>query len=90
MKAFKDDKGNVRAFRPECNMKRMKFSCNNIALPVILLLYIVVYNDVIFKDFDGDEFLACIKELLRIDSAWVPKVRGFSLYIRPTAISMEV
>jgi branched-subunit amino acid aminotransferase/4-amino-4-deoxychorismate lyase len=31
--------------------------------------------------------LECLKALLRVDKAWIPKGEGFSLYIRPTAIS---
>jgi hypothetical protein len=29
-------------------------------------------------------------ELLEIDRDWIPNVRGQSLYIRPTIISMDV
>lgn len=32
--------------------------------------------------------LECIKELVKLDHEWIPKKRGFSLYIRPTYISM--
>ena len=35
-------------------------------------------------------FLECIKELIRIDKDWVPKVEGTSLYVRPTYIGTEV
>ncbi|CAE7457727.1 unnamed protein product, partial [Symbiodinium microadriaticum] len=31
-------------------------------------------------------FLECLKELVRLDSSWVPAEDGYSLYIRPTAI----
>ena len=41
-------------------------------------------------DFDGNEFLGCIKELVKLEEKWVPNKRGFSLYIRPTGISMDV
>jgi branched-subunit amino acid aminotransferase/4-amino-4-deoxychorismate lyase len=42
------------------------------------------------KDFDGDEFIKCIQELLKIDKEWIPKTEGFSAYIRPTFIATEV
>lgn len=36
---------------------------------------------------DGDAALDCIKSLLRLDKSWIPRDEGFSLYLRPTAIS---
>ena len=42
------------------------------------------------QDFDGEEFLECIKDLLRIDKDWVPGAENCSLYIRPTMIGTEV
>eukprot|EP01017_Pseudomicrothorax_dubius_P003730 TRINITY_DN1059_c0_g1_i7.p1 TRINITY_DN1059_c0_g1~~TRINITY_DN1059_c0_g1_i7.p1 ORF type:complete len:299 (-),score=35.37 TRINITY_DN1059_c0_g1_i7:399-1295(-) len=70
-KAYKSDKGKIILFRPEMNMKRMKSSCKRISLP----------------DFDGKEFLECIKKLVLLDQDWIPTQDGFSLYIRPTGIS---
>lgn len=40
-----------------------------------------------FPTFDGEEMLDCLRELVRIDSSWVPEGDGYSLYIRPTIIS---
>jgi len=37
--------------------------------------------------FNGDQWLKCIKELLKVEKEWIPKGMGYSLYIRPTAIS---
>jgi hypothetical protein len=31
------------------------------------------------------ELLACLKALLRVDRAWLPTQRGYSMYIRPFA-----
>jgi branched-chain amino acid aminotransferase len=42
------------------------------------------------QDFDAVEFLECIKELIRIDREWVPKIDSCSLYLRPTFIGTEV
>ncbi len=42
------------------------------------------------KDFDGDEYLKCIKELVKLDKSWIPREHGYSLYIRPTLISTAV
>jgi len=53
-------------------MNRLKTSCERISLP----------------DFDGAEAVKCLKELLKVDKSWIPAKEGFSVYIRPTAISM--
>ena len=70
MKAYKDAKGQVRLFRPDCNMERMNFSMVRLAMPSI----------------NGEAVTECIKKLLRLDSAWVPDRDGYSMYLRPTAI----
>lgn len=44
-KAYKNEKGEIRMFRPECNMYRFKQSSKKIALP----------------DFDGEELLKIIE-----------------------------
>jgi len=71
MKAYLDDRNQIRMFRPEKNMERMNNSLARLELP----------------RFPGNEFLECIMELLRQDKSWIPQGRGYSLYIRPTAIS---
>ena len=71
MKAYKDSKGDIRLFRPDCNMARMNFSMERLAMPSI---------------GDGSAFVECIKQLLRLDSDWVPNKDGYSIYLRPTAI----
>jgi branched-chain amino acid aminotransferase len=71
MKAYVDKDGEVRLFRPDKNMERMNTSCERLFLP----------------KFDGEELVECIKELIKVDRDWIPEGEGFSLYIRPTAIS---
>ena len=73
MKAYVGVGGEVRMFRPELNMERMNSSMKRLHMP----------------NFDGDEFLKCIKELLLVDKDWIPHEEGFSLYLRPTAISLQ-
>ena len=73
MKAYKDTRGQIRLFRPDMNMKRMLKSCKRLALP----------------EFDMNQLLECIKELVRVDERWIPAERGYSLYIRPTAIASQ-
>lgn len=58
-------------FRPDLNMNRMDNSMRRLAFPPL----------------DKEGFLDCIKELVRIDDSWVPDQRGYSLYLRPTAIA---
>ena len=41
-------------------------------------------------DFNGDELLKCIIELVKLEKEWVPKERGYSLYIRPSLVSLDV
>ena len=71
MKAYVDDDGQTRLFRPEMNMRRMNNSAARLCLP----------------QFDGAELLECIKELLRVDKEWIPTKRGYSMYLRPVIFS---
>lgn len=70
MKAYKDSNDNLRLFRPEQNMARMNRSAERASLP----------------QFDGEELIKLIYELLKVDSQFVPSEKGFSLYLRPTLI----
>ena len=70
MKAYLDADDNIRMFRPDCNMQRLNDSMTRLFMP----------------SFDGDAYLECIKELLRVEKEWIPKGEGYSLYLRPTAI----
>jgi len=71
MKAYRDENDNVRFFRPDMNMKRLKASTKRIYL----------------GDFNEHELLKCLKKLVALDKDWIPKGDGYSLYIRPTVIS---
>ncbi|KAF0698293.1 Aste57867_11086 [Aphanomyces stellatus] len=71
MKAYIDDKGKIRLFRPDMNMKRMNTSMERLFLPT----------------FDSDELIKCINQLILLDQSWIPEGDGYSLYIRPTGIS---
>jgi len=41
------------------------------------------------SDFVGDELIECIKELVKVDSDWIPYGEGYSLYLRPNVIAMH-
>ncbi|KAI9140596.1 aminotransferase [Paraphysoderma sedebokerense] len=73
MKAYKDAKGKIRLFRPDMNLKRINKSAARLALPT----------------FSSKDFLACLSELLKVDSRWIPQEKGYSLYIRPTLIATQ-
>jgi branched-chain amino acid aminotransferase len=73
MKAYKDAQGKIRLFRPDKNMERMNNSMKRLQMPT----------------FDGEQLLECIKALVKLDGAWIPEGRGFSLYLSPTGISTQ-
>jgi len=67
LKAFPSKKGGVNIFRPDMNGKRMMKSAESVCIP----------------PYPFEDFVEAVKELVRIDSDWIPKKRGESLYIRP-------
>ena len=71
MKAYIDDQDRIRMFRPEMNLQRLNSSCESLFFPT----------------FEGEEFLQCLQELLRVERDWIPREYGYSLYLRPTIIS---
>merc|ERR1712096_21597 len=73
MKAYRTPKNEITFFRPQLNMDRMLRTSHKACLP----------------DFDGDEFLKCISELVRVDQDWVPYSKNSSLYMRPTFIGTD-
>lgn len=73
MKAYKDRSGHLRLFRPFQNMARMKKSAARIALPT----------------FDESSVVELISKLVLIDQRFVPRERGYSLYLRPTIIGTQ-
>jgi branched-chain amino acid aminotransferase len=73
MKAYKDSQGNARLFRPEMNMARLLNSCKRLSLP----------------EFNQKELLKCISSFVKQEIRWIPSERGYSLYLRPTAIATQ-
>ncbi|EQC34071.1 branched-chain amino acid aminotransferase [Saprolegnia diclina VS20] len=71
MKAYINDDGKIRLFRPDMNMARMNNSMERLFLPT----------------FDSEELIKCIEQLVLLDKDWIPKGDGYSLYLRPTGIS---
>jgi branched-chain amino acid aminotransferase len=67
MKAYKDADENVMLFRPTDNCKRLNKSAERLVIPQI----------------PEEVFMAGLKKLLEVDSDWIPRKEGSSLYIRP-------
>ncbi len=67
MKATRADNGDVLLFRPDMNAKRFAESCERMCMPAI--------SDELFVDL--------VRNLVEVDNEWVPKKKGYSLYIRP-------
>jgi branched-chain amino acid aminotransferase len=73
MKAYRTSSGEIRLFRPDKNMERLNTSSQRIALP----------------GFDAEALLQCISKFVAVDERFVPKKRGYSLYLRPTMIGTQ-
>ena len=73
-KCYRRADGGLQLFRPADNMARMSRSAMRMGMPAL----------------DEETALEGLKQLIRIEEAWVPHRDGTSLYIRPTMISMDV
>lgn len=73
MKAYRGVDGRIRLFRPEMNMDRMRRTAARASLP----------------DFDPEELIKIISNLIQIDQEWVPYSTTGSLYVRPTLIGTD-
>ena len=73
LKAYRGKDDMIFLFRPNDNFARLNSSAARICMPRI----------------DIDEVVGALKELIRVDSEWVPRAKGATLYIRPTMIAIE-
>ena len=73
MKAYKDDDDNILLFRPGENFKRINISAKRLSIPA----------------FPENYFFNGLNKLLKLDSNWIKKGIGNSLYIRPFVIATE-
>lgn len=67
MKAYRQADGGVGLFRPLDNWRRFNASAERMAMPTI----------------PEEVFMQGLRELVKLDAAWVPSAAGSSLYIRP-------
>ncbi len=73
MKCYTHEDGSLALFRPDMNFKRMNNSADKMCMP----------------NLDIDYTLNALKELLKLEKAWVPNIKGTALYIRPTMIASQ-
>ena len=74
MKAYRDEEGKIRLFRPEENFKRMNDSCERMSIPKI----------------DVDFCVEAVKQLVTLEKDWVPTAPNTSLYIRPFIFATDI
>ncbi len=67
MKAYKDNDEQIWLFRPLENQKRINISSGRLVMPA----------------FPENYFMDGLTTLLKLESDWIPKTKGSSLYIRP-------
>ncbi|MCX6155365.1 MAG: branched-chain amino acid aminotransferase [Candidatus Kapabacteria bacterium] len=67
LKAFRSVRGGVNIFRPHKNAARLNYSADRLCIP----------------RYDTATLIDAMKELVKIDSKWVPSKRTQSLYFRP-------
>lgn len=67
MKAYRNINGEIMMFRPEDNFRRLNRSAERMCMPTIPV----------------DLMMEALRELLKLDSGWVPKDTESALYIRP-------
>ncbi len=73
LKAYKQEDGRIAMFRPDKNIERFNNSCRRMCIPEI----------------DTELFMEAMKELIKLDSEWIPTKQGHALYIRPFAFASE-
>ena len=71
LKAYRADDGRALLFRPDMNAKRAKATNERLCIPQI----------------PEEDFVQAIKELVKVDEAWIPTKEGTSLYISPFIIA---
>ena len=73
MKAYRNQQGGVQLFRPQENFRRLNTSNRKLCIPAI----------------DEAFALKALKQLLTVETDWIPSAPGTSLYIRPTIIATD-
>ena len=71
LKAYRRDDGGINLFRADQNMARFNRSARRMVMPEV----------------DAEFHLDVLKQLIKLDAAWVPSQHEASLYIRPAMIA---
>ena len=72
-KAYKNEKGEVRLFRPRDNFLRLNDSADRVCIPPV----------------DVDFVLDALQKLVLMEKDWIPTEPGTALYIRPSIIGVD-
>ncbi|MDY0828951.1 branched-chain amino acid aminotransferase [Microbacterium sp. BG28] len=73
IKAYRHADGSIHTFRPDQNGRRLQRSARRLALPELPVSY----------------FVQSLRELIKVDAAWVPAGADQSLYLRPFMFAKE-
>jgi branched-chain amino acid aminotransferase len=73
MKAYKNEQGEAFIFRPQANFERFNISAERMQMPTV----------------PEEIFIDGLKQLIRLDSAWIPQKADHSLYIRPIMFASD-
>lgn len=73
LKAFRNDRGEIRVFRPERNAARLNKSAKRLSMP----------------EYPVESFVDAIQQLVELDQEWVPNGAGQALYIRPHMFAID-
>lgn len=73
LKAFKNQDGTIKIFRPEDHHKRFNKSCRRLCIPEI----------------NKELFVGGLRKLINLDQDWVPQKQGNALYIRPFVFATD-
>lgn len=73
IKAYKNEEGEAFIFRPQDNFERFNISAERMAMPAV----------------PEEIFLDGMKQLIALDSDWIPQHPDHSLYIRPFMFSSD-
>ena len=73
LKAYKTEDDRILLFRPDKNAERTNNTNKRICIPEIPI----------------EDFVQAVKEVVKVDQAWIPEREGTSLYIRPFIIATD-
>ncbi|MHA2270984.1 MAG: branched-chain amino acid aminotransferase [Candidatus Hodarchaeales archaeon] len=73
MKSYIHPNDEIALFRPFKNAERFNNSATRMGMPIV----------------DTEFFVWAIEELVKLEREWIPRLKGASLYVRPTMIATE-